>query len=69
MLALTGLSFAGNILLAGVPGGLETVIVVGLLRCSKAALRLVTLGLGDDIRSRASKQYTVDVNSVWAGAE
>ncbi len=62
MVALIGLSLAGNILLAGISGGLAKVmVVVGLLRASKEALRSLTVGEEDDIRLVASNKMAV----VW----
>jgi len=49
-------------LLAGISGGLAKVmVVVGLLRASKEALRSLTVGEEDDIRLVASNKMAV----VW----
>ena len=62
MVALIGLSLAGNILLADISGGLaKLMVVVGLLRASKEALRSLTVGVEDDIRLVASNEIAV----VW----
>jgi len=62
MVALIGLSLAGNILLAGISGGrAKVMVVVGLLRASKEALRSLTVGVGDDIRLVASNEMAM----VW----